>query len=462
MKHIKLLDGLKLLDREEWISFRKYILMYCTRASDNYELLDYLYSIRGQFSEFSNLDQIKKAHFSKMSVKAFSNLMSKVFNWYEEWLVWHENNKDDVAQDVQLVKIYNRRGAYSLADKTYRRVEKKLFNEEQLDLEKHKNLYLLHRFHYYSDNPVKYKRKEEILDTLVRYFLFQFTEQALLYVVELHNWGKIQNHDYGKEIELLSLFGSLIDDTEVSKVIVLINKLVKELDVEAFLGLRKVVISQQIKKDSELYILASLYMITFSLRLWNNNKISEPQYVFDAYDFGLESGVLLSTGKIPIVRFMNLVTTLGYIRTTAKTYEFIDKWIHLVDAEDLDGIQALGYAQLKLIEGKYDDLIPLLIGKKIESEWGRLRASSLELIGLYTDRSNNYNIMANRLNNFKRVIRSFGSKGDTFSYKLYINFVKVLELLVKRDFIKLSINLDNYAPIMHKKWLEEEIKAGQK
>ena len=234
MKHLKLLDGLKLLDREEWISYRKYILMYCTKASDNYELLDYLYSIREELSELSNIDQIKKPLFSNMSLKAFSNLMSRIFNWYEEWLIWFENNKNEISRDVQLVKIYNRRGAYTLADKTYRRVEKKLLNQVQLDLDKHKNLYLIHRYHYYSDNPIKYKRKGEFLDTFVRYFLFQFKEQALLYVAELHNWGAIQNHDYEKEIELLTQIGTLINDSQTSEIIQLIITMVSELDEKAF------------------------------------------------------------------------------------------------------------------------------------------------------------------------------------------------------------------------------------
>ena len=203
-------------------------------------------------------------------------------------------------------------------------------------------------------------------------------------------------------------------------------------------------------------------MITFSLRLWNNNKISDPQYVFDAYDFGLDSGVLLSIGKIPFIRFLNLVTTLGYLKTTISTYDFVDKWAHLVDSENRDAVHALSYAHLKLIEGKCDDLIPLLVGQRYDTEWGRLRAGSIELIGLYADRKNNYSIMANRIGNFKRVLNTYGNKMDNFSHKIYINFTKVLELLVKRDFIKMTIKIDDYSPIIHKAWLEEEIKAGQK
>jgi hypothetical protein len=48
------------------------------------------------------------------------------------------------------------------------------------------------------------------------------------------------------------------------------------------------------------------------------------------------------------------------------------------------------------------------------------------------------------------------------AHRSFLNFTKVLELLVKRDFAKLSIKLDNYNPIIYKKWLEKELKAGRK
>ena len=220
--------------------------------------------------------------------------------------------------------------------------------------------------------------------------------------------------------------------------------------------------SDRLNRGSELYVVASLYMITFSIRLWNANKIKDPQLVLDVYDFGLESGVLLSTGKIPFVRFINLVTALGYIKTTDTTYEFVDKWVHLVDSESQEAIHALSYAHLKLIQGKYEELMPLLLGQRYETETGRMRSSSLELIGLYIERKNNYGLLANRLNNFKRVLKTFSSKKSNEAYRVYLNFTKVLDLLIKRDFIKLTIDIEKYSPITYKKWLLTEIKAGQK
>ena len=60
MKNLKLIDGLQMLEKEEWVSFRKYILMYCSKSSDNYKLLDFLFSIRGNLSEHSDIEILKK------------------------------------------------------------------------------------------------------------------------------------------------------------------------------------------------------------------------------------------------------------------------------------------------------------------------------------------------------------------------------------------------------------------
>ena len=461
MKKPKLIEGLLMLEKEEWISFRKYILMYCTKFSDNYRLLDYLFSVRNTLGEWKEIESIKSPFFEKMSDKSFLNLMSRIFIWFEEWLVWYENKKEKNANDIQLVKIYNQRGVFDLADKTYRRVEQKLLDKKQLDLRKHRDLFLLHHNHYFCDNPVKYKRHGEILESLMSYFFLQLKEQAFVYVSELHNWGLIQNHDYSKEIEMISQLGVMIDDSQVSKVIELIIQMVSKLDDEAFLELRDVIYSKQIDPNSEFYIIAAFYMVHFSMKLWNSNVIKDSQLVLDAQEFGLESGVLLKSGKIPFVRFMNLISALGYIKTSEKMYAFIDKWKHVVGGESEESIQALGYAQLKFIEEKLDDIIPLLIGKKYETPWGKMQSALLELIGLYNDRINNYHLLMNRLNNYKRVLRTYGKRRSKLEYLSLLNFSKVLDLLIKRDFMKLTIKVENYSPIIYKNWVVKELKAGQ-
>ncbi len=461
MKNPKLIDGLRMLDKDEWISFRKYILMYCKKSSDNYQLLDHLFSVRNSLSDLKDIESIKKPLFDRMTSKSFSNLMSRVYIWFEEWLIWHENKKISLRQDVQLVRILNRKGNFNLADKVYNRLEKKLLTRKELDLETNKLLYELHHYHYFSDNRVKYRRKEEILETLVHYYNLQIKEQTLLYIAELYNWGGIQNHDYSTEIALLEPIVEMAANSKTSEVIQLIVALVRDMDPQALLLLKTIIESGQLVKNSELHILATLYMVTFSLRLWNNNKISDPKIVFEAYDFGLESGVLLNTGKIPFIRFMNLVTTLGFIKTSEKTYAFIDKWKHIVEGEEEGVIGSIGYALLKFFEQKYDEIIPLLVGIRCESDHGRLRSTSLELIGLYVDRKNNYSFLFNRIHNFKRVLKTYGSKQSNQTYRSMLNFATILELLAKRDFARIYINIDNYSPLLYKRWLEKEVKADQ-
>lgn len=450
-----------MLEKEEWVSFRKYILMYCTSSSDNYKLLSHFFSMRNKLTECTDLEDLKRPLFVHMTDKNFSNLMSKIFLWFEEWLVWYEQKKDRNASDIQLVKIYNRNGVFSLADKTYRRVEKSLTKKNLLDLRKNRDWYLLHHYHYFSDNQVKYRRGEEILASLVDYFLIQFKEMASIYAVELYNWGSIQKHDFSKEIKLISQIAALLDDTSTSDVIHLIVKMVSTQDKEAFLKLGAVIYSNKIDPDSELFVIASMYLISYSLKLWSNKVIDDPQHVLNAYDFGIESGVLFRTGKIPFVRFIKIVTTLGHIKTSDKMYAFIDKWRHLVIEENQEAIQAMGYAQLKFFEEKYDEIIPLLLGKKYNTQWGKIYFGALELVSLYYDRKKNYTLLLNRINNFKRALRTFGIKRSETEYRSVLNFVKVMDLLVRRDFIKVTIKIEDYMPIIYNHWVTKEIKAGQ-
>ncbi|MEM9547356.1 MAG: hypothetical protein AAGA77_15360 [Bacteroidota bacterium] len=460
MKKPKLIEGLSRLERNEWISFRKYVLMYCKKSSDNYRLLDQLFRMRNSLATYSEIDQIKNPLFKGMSSKSFLNLMSRIFGWFEEWLIWNEQKKDRIASDIQLVKIYNRKGIYELADKTFRRVEKKLLDQRALDLKKHHDMYHLYHNHYLSDNPVKYAHQGDLLDKVARLQLRHFKEQALLYVSEMHNLTKGRGFDYALGIELLMRLESQIDNTETSYVLKLIIDIGANLSRDAFLELKELVLSKQIKEDSDLYIIATLYMVSYSMRLWNANKIKDPQLVLEAHDFGLESGVILKTGSFPVLRFMTLVSMLGMIKASAKAYEFVDKWIHHVDSDDPEAIRALAYAQLRFHERKYEDILTLLIGKRFMIDAGKLRSLALELISLYMSRKSNYTLLVNRLSNFRRALKTYSNRKSNEVYRMYFNFTKVLDLLIKRDFVKMTIRIDNYSPIIFKEWLIEEIKAG--
>lgn len=460
MKYPKLIEGLLFLDKSEWLSLRKYALMYCTETSDNFRLLDQFFRVRGRLADREELSRIKDSQFRGMSTKNFSNLMSRVNQWFEEWLVWHEGKKDDDLRDVELVRILNRRGAYGLADKVYHRVEKRLLGRKTYDKGRNKYLYLLHHYHYFSDNPVKYRRKAEILESLISYYSLQATEQAMMYEIELFNWGGIQQHDYRHEMKLLAGLITIQSDTRMVQIIGMIRRLVFDLDAGALVELKEVLEAGEITPDSEMYILASLYLVTFSLRLWNSHKTSDAQLIFDIYHYGLHSGVLLKTGKMPFVRFINLITTLGHIQTADQAYDFVDKWKHLVAGEDAVAIQSVAYAQLKFVEEKYHEINPLLLGVKCESEAGKLRHSVLEIIGLYTDEHRNYSLLHNRIQNYKRVLRTYGNKRSNLTHQSLLNFAKVLELLVKREFARIRIQLEDYNPVVYKNWLEKEIKAG--
>ena len=73
----------------------------------------------------------------------------------------------------------------------------------------------------------------------------------------------------------------------------------------------------------------------------------------------------------------------------------------------------------------------------------------------------NFNLLMNRINNFKRVLRTYGNKHSNLEYRAFLNFAKVMELLIKRDFVKMTIRVEDYSPIIYKSWVTKEIKAGQ-
>ena len=102
--------------------------MHTRKGSDNFDFFEYLHKRRERISSITDADGVRENHFPQMTLKGFSNMMSRLFNWLEEWLAIEEFKKQRYQEEVMLVKAYNRRGLYKLAN-SHAKILKKIFQE---------------------------------------------------------------------------------------------------------------------------------------------------------------------------------------------------------------------------------------------------------------------------------------------------------------------------------------------
>ena len=118
----KLINSLSTLSSKEWSSFRKFLLMNTRDDSDNFKIFKFIQLRKDGMDVLENLDTLRMKYFPKFTGKGFSNVMSRLQLWLEEWMVIEEMRSIKYEKELLLVKATNRRGLYDQADQTARKV----------------------------------------------------------------------------------------------------------------------------------------------------------------------------------------------------------------------------------------------------------------------------------------------------------------------------------------------------
>lgn len=449
----KLISTLATLSNEEWSSFRKYLLMHTREESDNYEFFSLIRSRKDRLYTLDDADELRVKYFPQLSSKGLSNLMSRLFNWLEEWLVIQQLQNEKYTSSLALINAYNKRGLFKLADQTARRLKSRIQSEKGLSLEKTKALREMYHLQYYSDNPIKYRSGPKILQDLVDRHFDLFLEQSMLYQLELFNWGKIQNHDFSESYEMLEKSIFEFNATMISTELEILSNLVLHNSANELYILRNRLRKGIYSGGSELHTLVFMYSVTRAMKLWNTGDCMDAELIMDLYDYGLSSEVLMTNGKIPVIRFHNMISSLSAFGGYGPINLFIEKWSEKADTHSIESTKALANAQNAFYHEKYDLIIPLIRDIEFEHHVQKVRALGLHLIAMYEDRLNQYDLLHTFMQNFRRLLRRNRNKLSPRYFKSHLNLIRVIELLLKREIKKTDIDLSEFDQLIYRKWI---------
>jgi hypothetical protein len=456
MKQTKLFLALRSLSKEEWKSLEKYVIMETSENSDAYNLFEYMKIKLLHSVEPKPKKEVRAEILPHMTDKSFLNMCSRIFLLFEEWLIWYENKKDRNKCDVQLVKIYNRRGIFKLANQKFKRVSNALQNEKTCNLKTSLLLHELYHYYYFSENNAK-KGKPNLLLDLIESHELRYKEWSYIYMAQLTLMKSNNMNDYSDHI--LKFENSLkgLPESKTSIITSKIYDVVKNQDLNSLDFIFKSLNNEKISKASDLEVFGVLYGISSSQRLWNKNISKDPKLVIAFYDYGLTSGALLNLGKLTNYRFIHITTVLSKTNNAEKCYEFINKWNGLLEEKDRESITAMCIAKIKLEEKKYNDVIYLLRGQTFQNTNTQIEALTLEIMAMYEEKE--WNLLSGRIHNFKRKLRLARGKTSKTIIDGQINFLKVVEKLMSSDYKKVEIDLSKFKFLNHRYWLENHLKA---
>ena len=459
MSKPKLFALVATLDPKEWDALKKFLLMFGEPKSNGFQLIERLYATRHSLSNVSSGEEIRTAYFDQMSPKVFSNMCSRMFLQVEEWTAFHQLRQDKYLPDLLKHKFYNRRGLFKFANKTAAQIQEKISDSDALDLEKDKAISQLMHQQYYSDNPIKYQLGPKILEDLIRSYLFSTKTQSLVYLCELFNWGRLQAHDYKQEIEYLDQLVCLLPDDLTSDALVKLRNMVEHVDPSDLPELTRLLYEGQIDKSSNLHVVFCMYLLVFLLKFWNTGKLEDLKEFSRLYNYALESGILLIGGKIPKGRFYYICSVISITHSYEYGESFIEKWYTKVDTKSLDAVKAIALAQNCVYNDREEKVIPIIRSIHAENDETKMRIGILRLISLFKTRKEDYYLIKIQLRNFKSQLKRVKRKDNQVYKRGSVNFLKVLEKLIKSDFSSIEIDLNQYDYIIFRSWLNKQIKS---
>ncbi len=446
----KLINGLIILRTVEWTSLRKYILMFTRKDSDSFKCFTLLSRQREKLQDFNSKKWHKK-NFPVLSPKAYINMLSKLHLWLEEWIVYNALRQDQNQTDVQLVKWYNRRGLYHMADLKKKQTIKRLSASNLHDLEKETTLHQLHYYTYYSDNPQKYKERGGLLNMVIHHYQKVIYDQVLLYTIEMENWGRLTKYDFREHKEKFLMLLRQVESSNNREILNLLHRVVEHYDLASFYKLKEVLLSGSIDHESELHPLITFYLIAYSGRLWAKKKDIDSEAILELHNYSLETTAELVGEAIPHTRFHNIVSVICGVGKPIDVLTFINRWYTSVNANKAS-TKALAYAQYYHSQHNYSKVGELLQDVEFEHIGIKIRAYSLYVIALYMERRANYEIVDYTLVKFTRFLRRNKDSLNTKSLKSSENLIRLIRKLLTRDHKEVNIDLNDYVPLNHFSW----------
>ena len=458
----KLIQTLTTLSKDEWASLRAHCDLHLSKGSDDASLFNFLHSKRRILQHTTDWEQIRKKRFPKLSSKGFSNALSRVNRHLESWLILKEIEEQEFSAELHLVKAYNRRGLYKHADHLYNVIQKKLDKKNPPYIYESKVKAQLYHFMYYSDNPIKYREKGKLLEKLVTTHLHSWHDQSYLYQLEMTNWGKMTQYDYDHLKLSIDNMLKASPSTTQKKILESAQRLLTERDYDSYQVCWEHLRENRITPGSEFSNIIYFYVMMNTMHLWGSKKITDKDACIDVFNYGLKTGILLQGGKIPVIRFHNIISSLGLLNDYDKTESFINSWYQIVDTQDPPSTKKLGQAQNAFYHKRYHEINPLLRGVRYENLNQKIRAQVHELVGLYMDSSVGPATIKNSTYNFKRMISRNKKKLSDTVYKSIHAYASIIEEMVSSRYTDRDIDLTKYPSIYLRQWIEEQVEIIKK
>jgi hypothetical protein len=441
--------------KDEWLSFKKYVLSQYTENSDTYRIFKWLHDRKNELDEMGDVYILASKQFKGMTSKVFLNHLSLLYQLAEKWMVNEQLNHEETTFKLLLHRNLQIRGMYHLADQLSNQLQKELSKEKGLETLWAKRE-ILHQ-EYYSFNPIKYQKGAIALSQLMETTYEYIKHMLSVYQVELINWGKIQKHDYHNEEEISLQLMKLLQKLENQPFFEKMYLFIKMDKTEYLEGLKNDLTSGIWSKGSLEEVISTLYLIRKTTALYERGiQLPIVQIITELFDFAMKQGVYAEHGKLAPVTFRNIIGQLIRYQSFDYIQDFINEWYVRVAPPHQESTKNISHAMNCFKHEKYNEIFYFTRQKVYSDENGKAIASLLHLIACFMDRESDYDLYAITLHNFSTYLTRHK---NTFSSKFFKGVWNTVDIMKNLDQDG-KVDLSQYDTIFYREWCEKMVKKG--
>jgi len=455
MSSPKLIQVLAHLSDEEWISLRKFLLQYTREESINYRCIQHLYTNRKKLDQ-DNIDKkIREKYFSDIKPKAFSNVLSRLFLWLEEWLAVATFQEDSNAVQLALIKKYDQLGLYKMANQVATKLESNLRDVEKTDTMHNRVLSDFYHGQYYSSNPAK-KDSYSMLQKVCQSFLNNIAEQSVYYLLETNSTAKLRSSEFSELNTTLEKIVAITPDTELSRTLKLCLEIVKKPTSKIVAQLIEKLESGIIDEASDLYLVLSIYLRRSAAELWIDGQLDNASLAMRCYHISLVATESNKRQKFTVTNLFNVVGTLGIILSFEETAQFINKWALKAYSKYPESVVQYCHAMNAFRHDKYDLLPKLLTGLDFDYYQYKVISNAIMIIAQY--KLGEEDLTITLIHNMKKQLkRNKSNLSKSLSLRIN-NLIELIRILAKSKYDpSIEINIDDYHPLYFKSWVLKQL-----
>ncbi len=469
MQKSKLIDRLRLIEREELRNFGKFVESpYHNTDEKVVRLFDYLKKYHPVF-EHKKLDRdyITEKLFPEWKgnvYKKLSHVMSSLSDRVDDFFILREMEEDELERQQFLLKAYKRRKGDWFFNQVSDTLNKTLDETSEYGINYYLHKYRLnHEIYTHTATERVEKGIESFKNVVANLDAFYFS-QKFLYASEI----RFRELYYSEKSEILLLEEMLKEaekatfaDKQHVIIFSAIIKLYYTKDKKDYEQLKKLIFEGLHQFSLVEKLDTVMFVNNFCIMEYNQGKEDYLIEVFDLHEYGLHQKLWLVKGYLSNLTYNNIVAIACLLEKYDWTEKFIRDYSKYLREEIRDSLRTMAVCRLEFSMGNYEKILELLRGVEFVDLHHNLAAKSYQLRS-YVELGGYDMLFYDACNAFAQYCRRNKTIGKE-TKETHLNFIKMARRIHQHQYEKKENQKDmmeelNKLPCANAKWLKKKIK----